>query len=212
MSFEREQDRTRGYHHGNLREALVEAALRLIAERGPAGFAFVELARAAGVSAAAPYRHFRDRNALMAEVARRGYELLTTDLERAWNGGKPDPVTAIEVCGRVYLDFARRNAAFYAAMFDTALGFESEPELRAAADAAFAVLRRAADAAVATATRNRPPAQMVALHLWSLAHGIASLFVTGAGRVGRLPMTPEQLLESGTLIYLQSLGLGGGPP
>lgn len=210
MSYERD-DRARGYHHGNLREALVEAALRLIAERGPAGFAFVELARAAGVSAAAPYRHFRDRNALLAEVARRGYELLMADLERAWNGGKPDPVTAIEACGRAYLGFARRNAAFYAAMFDATLAFESEPELRAAADAAFAVLRRAADAAVATATRNRPPAQMVALHLWSLAHGIASLFVTGAGGARKLPMAPEELLEAGTLIYLQSLGLGSGP-
>jgi AcrR family transcriptional regulator len=205
-------DRERGYHHGNLREALVEAALRLIAERGPAGFAFVELARAAGVSAAAPYRHFRDRNALMAEVARRGYDTLTLDLDRAWNGGKPDPVSAIEQCGRAYLTFARRNPAYYAAMFDATLAFDSEPDLRVAADAAFAVLRRAADAAVATATRNRPPAQMVALHLWSLAHGIASLFVTGAGGARKLPMAPEELLEAGTLIYLQSLGLGGGPP
>ncbi len=213
MTSSREDDRARGYHHGNLREALVEAALRLIAERGPAGFAFVELARSAGVSAAAPYRHFRDRNALLAEVARRGYERLAADLERGWNGGRPDPVAAIEGCGRAYLAFARREPAFYAAMFDTTLPYEGEPALRAAADAAFAVLRRAADAAVATATRNRPPALMVALHLWSLAHGIASLFV-GAGNGGqrKLPMTPEELLEAGTLIYLQSLGLGGGSP
>ncbi len=216
MSFERDRDGTRaerGYHHGNLREALVDAALRLIRERGPAGFAFVELARAAGVSAAAPYRHFRDRNALMAEVARRGYERLAADLERGWNQGRPDPVTAIEGCGRAYLAFARREPAFYAAMFDSALPFENEPALRQAADAAFAVLRGAADVAVATATRNRPPALMVALHLWSFAHGIASLFV-GPGDSGRrkLPMSPEELLEAGTLIYLQSLGLGSASP
>ena len=133
MSFEREQDRARGYHHGNLREALVEAALRLIRERGPAGFAFVELARAAGVSAAAPYRHFRDRDALMAEVARRGYERFAADLERGWNQGRPDPVTAIEACGRAYLAFARREPAYYAAMFDSALSMEGEPALRQAA-------------------------------------------------------------------------------
>ena len=209
MSFGRGGERgERGYHHGNLREALVDAALRLIGERGPAGFAFVELARAAGVSPAAPYRHFRDRNALLAEVARRGYERLAADLEAGWNGGRPDPVTAIEGCGRAYLAFARREPAFYAAMFDTALAFDSEPALRQAADAAFAVLRRAADAAVATATKHRPPALMVALHLWSMAHGIASLFV-GSGDAGKrkLPMSPEDLLEAGTLIYLQSLGL-----
>jgi AcrR family transcriptional regulator len=206
-----ERDRARaerGYHHGNLREALIEAALRLIRERGPAGFAFVELARAAGVSPAAPYRHFRDRNALMAEVARRGYERFAAALERGWNQGRPDPVSAIENCGRAYLDFARREPAFYAAMFDATLAFDDEPDLRRAADDAFAVIRRAADAAVATVPMNRPPALMVALHLWSFAHGIASLFI-GQGDAGRrrLPMTPEELLEAGVLIYLQSLGL-----
>jgi AcrR family transcriptional regulator len=65
----------RGYHHGNLREALIRAALDLIAEKGPAGFTFADAARSAGVSSAAPYRHFRDRQALLADVARRGFEL-----------------------------------------------------------------------------------------------------------------------------------------
>src|SRR5690554_1547560 len=72
----------RGYHHGNLREALVAAALRLIAEKGPWGVTFAEAARAAGVSPAAPYRHFRDRDALLADVARRGYELFEEHLRR----------------------------------------------------------------------------------------------------------------------------------
>ena len=71
------------YHHGNLREALIASALALIAERGPAGFSFAEVARAAGVSAAAPYRHFRDRNALVAEIARQGYERFAVALEAA---------------------------------------------------------------------------------------------------------------------------------
>ena len=61
----------RGYHHGNLKEALIRAALQLIAEKGPAGFTFAEAARFAGVSPAAPYRHFRDRDDLLADVARR---------------------------------------------------------------------------------------------------------------------------------------------
>ena len=64
----------RGYHHGNLREALITAALELISQKGAAGFTFADAARAAGVSPAAPYRHFRDRDALMADVARRGFE------------------------------------------------------------------------------------------------------------------------------------------
>jgi AcrR family transcriptional regulator len=73
----------RGYHHGNLSEALVEAALDLIAEYGPAGFTFAEVTRAVGVSPAAPYRHFRDRDALMADIARRKVPMSPEDLLEA---------------------------------------------------------------------------------------------------------------------------------
>jgi AcrR family transcriptional regulator len=207
MSFGRDS-----YHHGNLREALVEAARRLIAERGLGGFAFAELARAAGVSPAAPYRHFRDRGALVAELARRGFERLADDLAAAWNEGRPDPAAAVERCGRAYLAFARRDPASYAAMFDASLG-EMETDLRMASDAAFSVIRRAADAACAAASGpGRPPALMVALHVWTLCHGTAALF-TGPPSPGRrplpMPMPPEELLEAALLVYLRSLGLGG---
>ncbi len=204
MSFGRDS-----YHHGNLREALVEAARRLIVERGLAGFAFAELARAAGVSPAAPYRHFRDRNAVIAELARRGFDHLADDLAAAWNDGRPEPVVAVERVGRAYLAFARRDPAAYAAMFDGNPG-EASSALRAAGDAAFAVVRQATDAACSGAAgRSRPPSLMVALHVWSLCHGIASLF-TGPASPGRrpLPMTPDELLEAGLLVYLRSLGLG----
>src|SRR5205823_13039867 len=86
----------RGYHHGNLREALIEAALDLIARKGPAGFTFAEAARWAGVSSAAPYRHFRDRDALIADVALRGLELFTARLEEAGTNGRPGPFRAFE--------------------------------------------------------------------------------------------------------------------
>ena len=97
----------RGYHHGNLREALIDAALNLIAQKGPAGFTFADAARSAGVSSAAPYRHFRDRDALVADVARRGFELFETRLARAWDDGKPEAFRAFENVGRAYLAFAR---------------------------------------------------------------------------------------------------------
>ena len=87
---------SRGYHHGNLKEALIRAALELIAEKGPAGFTFADAARWAGVSPAAPYRHFRDRDELLADVARRGFEQFAAALEAAWDGGRPDPMTAFE--------------------------------------------------------------------------------------------------------------------
>src|SRR5262249_61283413 len=88
--------RRRGYHHGNLREDLIRAALDLIAAKGPAGFTFAEAARAAGVSPAAPYRHFRDRDALLADVAQRGFESFAAELETAFDQGRPSALAALE--------------------------------------------------------------------------------------------------------------------
>jgi AcrR family transcriptional regulator len=201
----------RGYHHGNLREALVEAALMLIAQKGPAGFTIAEAARLAGVSPGAPYRHFRDAEALLAEVALRGFDRFTALLTGAWNGGRPDPMRAFEALGRAYLGFARNEPAFYAAMFETRIAFDDYPGLLAAGDRAFAVLREAAERLTSgLPPRQRPPPLMVALHVWAMSHGIASLFVRADPSRRKLPMSPEDLLEAGVLIYLQSLGLAGG--
>ncbi|WP_417514658.1 TetR/AcrR family transcriptional regulator [Minwuia sp.] len=206
MSWSKKSGSRKGYHHGNLREALVEAALKLIAEKGPAGFSFAEAARAAGVSAAAPYRHFEDKDALLADVATRGFDALHDRLQAAWDAGKADPVRAFDALGRAYLDFARDDPASYVAMFESQLAPSDYPELSRAADAAFGVLRHAAEVAVATLpAEGRPPAMMVALHMWSVAHGIAALF--GRGDTGRrpLPMSPEALLEAAALVYFRGL-------
>ncbi len=203
----------RGYHHGNLREALVAAALELIAERGPFGFSFVEAARHAGVSPAAPYRHFRDRDELMAEVARRGFERFEAGLVAAWDEGRPDPVTAFERIGRAYLAFARHERAHYAAMFEAGLALDRYPELHVASERALAVLRQAAEMLTARLPKEkRPPALMMALHIWAMTHGVASLFGRGDASRRALPMSPEDLLEAGVLIYLQGLGIVGPPP
>lgn len=196
----------RGYHHGNLREALIRAALSLIAEKGPGGFTFAEAARSAGVSPAAPYRHFRDRDDLIADVACRGYQQFAAVLRTAWNGGKPTPSQGLDHIGRAYLQFAREHPATYAAMFEAGLAMCGHPKLEAAADAAFAVLKEACETIVATISApHRPPALMVALHVWSLAHGIASLFARGDAARRPIPMPPEDLLESAVLIYLDGL-------
>ncbi|MGE5510680.1 MAG: TetR/AcrR family transcriptional regulator [Bacteroidota bacterium] len=198
----------RGYHHGNLREALINAALDLIARKGPAGFTFAEAARAAGVSAAAPYRHFRDRDALMADVARRGFELFEQRLSAAWNGGLPTPLAALEEMGRAYLAFARDEPAYFSAMFESGLPLDQHRELRDAGDRAFGVLRQACEALLPVLPAGkRPPALMLALHIWSLSHGIASLFARGDAARRPLPMSPEELLEAGVLVYLEGLGM-----
>ena len=206
--------RRRGYHHGDLRAALIEAALELIAEKGPVGFTVAEAARSAGVSPAAPYRHFRDRDELLADVARRGFALFEAELERAWNGGLPDPIGAFNQLGRAYLAFARDEPAYYAAMFEAGLPLAAYPELVEAGERAFAVLRRAAETLAARLPAGeRPPALMMGLHIWSLSHGIASLFARGDAARRKLPMSAEDLLEAGVLVYLRGLGIwSGGDP
>jgi AcrR family transcriptional regulator len=202
----------RGYHHGNLREALIDAALNLIAQKGPAGFTFADAARSAGVSSAAPYRHFRDRDALISDVARRGFELFEAHLKAAWDDGRPDAFAAFQNLGRAYLGFARDEPAYYSSMFEAGIPLDSVPGLHEASDRAFAVLRRAAETLLLRVPiEKRPPALMMSLHIWALSHGIASLF--GRGDEGRraLPMQPEELLEAAALIYLRGLDVIGDP-
>ncbi len=186
----------------------MRAALDLIAEKGPGGFTFAEAARSAGVSPAAPYRHFRDRDELLASVALRGFGQFETALSTAWDNGRPHPFTAFERLGRAYLAFARTEPAYYSAMFEAGVPLDANPELRDAGDRAFAVLRTAAEALIAAIPlKARPPALMLALHVWALAHGIASLFGRGDAARRTLPMTPEELLEAGVLVYLRGLGM-----
>ena len=213
MSWSDNRRGRRNYHHGNLREALIQGVLDLIAAKGAAGLTIAEAARAAGVSSAAPYRHFRDREALLAEVARRGFELFEAQLSNAWQHGQPDPITAFGRMGAAYLGFARAEPAYYAAMFEAGVPSDVDPALRQAGDRAFAVVRDAAERVVALVPpTQRPPALMVALHVWSLAHGIASLFARADSARRPLPMSPEELLEAGVLLYLRGFGLAGGPP
>ncbi|HKK37435.1 MAG TPA: TetR/AcrR family transcriptional regulator [Paracoccaceae bacterium] len=197
----------RGYHHGNLREALVQAALGLIAVRGPHGFTMAEAAREAGVSAAAPYRHFRSREDLIAELARRGFELFADLLEMAWDGGRPTPLSAFENVGRAYLAFARKEPGHYVAMFESGVPVSEDPALRAASDRAMGVMRAAAEALAARLPpERRPPPQMMSYHVWAMSHGVVELFARrSSGQAASI--SPEDLLETGTMIYLRGLGL-----
>lgn len=197
----------KAYHHGNLKQALVDATLSLIQEKGPTGFTLAEAARLAGVSAAAPYRHFKGREELIAEVARQGYILFAEQLEAAYNRGRPTPLAAFEATGRAYLAFARTNPGHYIAMFESGVSTAGNPDLNMVENRAMAVLTQAADCLFAHLPANqRPPATMVSHHIWAMSHGVVELFARGAPG-GRAPFSPEELLESGIGIYLRGLGI-----
>ncbi len=197
----------RGYHHGNLREALVEAALSLIETKGPTGFTLSEAAKTAGVTPAAVYRHFEGRDDLIAEAALQGYEIFGDLMEYAYNSGKPTALGRFEATGRAYLAFARRHPGHYVAMFESGISINRTPELAKAAKRAKGVLERAAaELSEHIPEETRPPASMFSAHIWALSHGVVELFARGSpGTIS--PFPPEDLLETGIGIYLRGLGL-----
>ena len=199
----------RGYHHGNLKEALLRAALELIAQKGPAGFTFAEAARWAGVSPAAPYRHFRDRDELLASVALRGFEQFEAALARAWDDGRPDVFVALDRLGKAYLEFARTEPAYYSAMFEAGIPLATNPELREAGERAFAVLRGAAEKLCAQIPAQHAAAGVDGRACISGRCRMASprCLVAAMRRGARLPMSPEELLEAEVLVYLRGLGV-----
>ncbi|MFC2967374.1 TetR/AcrR family transcriptional regulator [Acidimangrovimonas pyrenivorans] len=197
----------RGYHHGNLRQALVEAALQLIEEKGPQGFTLSEAAKAAGVTPAAVYRHFAGRDDLIAEAARQGYLIFADLMEHAYNDGKPTALAAFEATGRAYLAFARKFPGHYMAMFESGISLNSNPELAQTAARARGVLEKAAEKlSERIPPEKRPPAAMFSAHIWALSHGVVELFARGSPGA-KAPFPPEQLLEAGIGIYLRGLGL-----
>lgn len=197
----------RGYHHGNLRQALVEAALDLIELRGPTGFTLSEAAKQAGVTPAAVYRHFDGREDLIAEAALQGYEIFGDLMQYAYESGQPSALRAFEATGRAYLAFARKYPGHYIAMFESGVQINRSAALAAAANRANSVLETAAtDLSKHIPADKRPPASMFSAHIWAISHGVVELFARNSpGRAS--PFPPEDLLETGIGIYLRGLGL-----
>jgi AcrR family transcriptional regulator len=187
----------RGYHHGRLKDALLEAARSLVAERGPSGFTLSEAAKLVGVTAAAPYRHFPDRSAVMTELARQGFENFGQRLATSWDNGHPDPKTALARMGQAYLAFAREEPGLYAAMFEN-VGALATPESGAAADQALAILYQACARVLADAGASPEGARKLALEIWSFSHGVAMLAAGGHLDPKNPGSDPAAILTGGT--------------
>ena len=197
----------RGYHHGNLRQALVDAALALIEEKGPAGFTLSEAAKLAGVTPAAVYRHFEGREDLIIECALQGHEIFSELMGYAYRNGQPSALAAFEATGRAYLAFARKHPGHYMAMFESGLSRNATPELARAVDRSRGILDKAAEELSRhIPAERRPPATMFSSHVWAMSHGVVELFARG-NPGGNGPFPPEDLLEAGIGIYLRGLGL-----
>jgi AcrR family transcriptional regulator len=167
----------RSYHHGDLRQTLVRSALEILAEAGVAGLSLRAAARRAKVSAMAPYRHFADKEALLAAVAEHGFRQLTTRFSAA-AAAAPDPRAALNALGVAYVVFACDEPSLFKLMFGPAIEQKpAYPGLNDAGCACFDALRQAVKAA--RFFDGDRGLEDVSLACWSLVHGLASLIVDG---------------------------------
>jgi AcrR family transcriptional regulator len=165
--------RKHAYHHGDLRTALIRAALQLIGEHGVKGLALSDAARLSGVSVAAPYRHFKDKEALLAEIAAEGFALFRDSLARAMEDHPRDKIKRLVEMGVAYVDFAINHPSHFKVMWESAIAKDEYPEVRQVADAAYRLLQQAVFDLVPGSFPARRQALVVAA--WSVVHGYASL-------------------------------------
>lgn len=166
-----ERDPERGYHHGELRAALVTAAIDLIAEHGVPGLSLRECARRAGVSHAAPYRHFADKAALLWAIAEDGFAALGAAGLRAMDG-LSDPDARLDAYGAAYVRFAFEHPVQHRVMFTSAI--EPPAGRVTPSDDAFVLLERSASLAAPDADPS-----LAALARWALPHGLSMLILDG---------------------------------
>ena len=172
------------YHHGDLKTAILDKAATLVAERGADGISLRELARAAGVSHAAPAHHFTDRRGLFTALATEGFGLLAAALTEA----RPKFIDA----ARAYVRFALDHPGHYEVMFDKSLYDDADPELAAAAMAASVELNRGVGTLADEHAKHDPEA--AALAAWSLVHGFSLLWLNGVVDTTRDPMATVERL------------------
>jgi AcrR family transcriptional regulator len=168
------------YHHGALRETLLDTTLRLIDTEGIGAVSLRRVAREAGVSPGAPYHHFADRADLLAALSARGYGLLAAQLAAA-RTGTGSPVRALAGLIRAYVAFARREPGYFRLMFrpELSAGNHEHPGLQAAEHAAGEQLDAAVAGCVDAGIITADQADVLRVAAWSLAHGLASLWLDG---------------------------------
>ena len=162
--------RTQPYHHGDLKTALINATLQLVRSVGPRGFTLNEASRRAGVAKSAPYKHFRDKDALLVEVAVLGTRRMEQELRSASDLGGTSRERLLAV-GLAYIAFSKRHPDFFAVMFQSGIDKSSYEELDLAVTSAFSIadeLAREIESSVVKARR-------LALAVWTMAHGFAML-------------------------------------
>jgi AcrR family transcriptional regulator len=187
------------YHHGNLRRALIAGAVLMLADVGPDEISLRELTRRIGVDHRAAYRHFRDRQALLTEVAEDGFRALIAQIDVALGAAPVRAVERLLAIARAYIQFAIHERGRYRAMIYPRVeeAFRRAPD---GGDAALTVLVREVAAGIARHELADDDAREVALGLWSGMHGLASLIATR-----RLYVRRDLMLDYASRIFERSV-------
>jgi AcrR family transcriptional regulator len=206
----RAAERKSAYHHGDLRRALVAAARAILEEDGLAALSLRTVARRAGVSQAAPYHHFPDKDALLAAVAADGFDALDRAMQERM-AGVSDPAERLNASGVAYVMFAVANPALFQIMFGAAMhGLAAHAERLAAGERAYATLERAVTA-VQQAGGAESDVGLACLGAWAVAHGLAKLLVEGGLDPTRYGVTgAEELAQLALRRMRVSLTAGAG--
>lgn len=167
------------YHHGDLRQTLIEAALELVSLKDVESLSLREVARRVGVSHTAPYRHFADKDALLAAVAEEGFQLLRQQLKTAMHQATSDSLKQLQTIGMAYIQFALDHASHYRIMFGAygATSAQKTPALAEAAMQALMVIINSIVAGQQAGVMRTEDPQQLAWAAWALVHGLAMLLI-----------------------------------
>ncbi len=201
--------RSEPYHHANLRQILLDAAVTLIGEVGPRSFTLREVARRAGVSHNAPYRHFASKDELLAEVAAEGFDRLTASMQKSM-AKATSPRERLQECGCGYVAFALRWPHHFLVMFDLPHASNGREKQRVAGQNAFTVLEDCIAAAQRSGDLSADDPFPLAWIAWSFVHGVAKLAISG-----NLPLNARSTIEftrSASRIIFNGLKAGAIAP
>lgn len=196
------------YHHGDLKNALIAAGLQLLIEKGVNGLNLREVARRAGVTHAAPYRHFADKEALIAAIAEDGFQRLGERIRAAHNAVTGDAATKLTTLGHAYITFALEQPDSFRLMFSHTIAHrEQYPELYTAAKAGFLLLQSIIEEGKATGLFVNADSIAMTKSVWSMVHGLASLLVEGQFPMDQSePQVQEQTIAFHLEQVLAALG------